>query len=348
MDNRRLLYSQKDYPLFQNRVYDSREAARSCPRGDIQIVEDLATGLVYNAAFDPALMVYDADYQNEQANSGRFRAHLDEVAGVVFSQMGREGLVEVGCGKGYFLEMLQAAGADIRGFDPAYEGDNPAIQRRYFDPGSGGQNKGVILRHVLEHISDPHSFLTALRESNSGQGLIYIEVPCLDWICRNRAWFDIFYEHVNYFRLTDFHRLFGRVLASGRLFSGQYLCVVADLATLRAPEIDASDRVDFPADFIGGLGRKDRSKLRVIWGGSSKGVIYSLLCERAGSPVDIAIDISPAKQGRYLPATGVEVVAPEEAFARLPPGADITIMNPNYLEEIKALSRNAFTYLTVG
>ena len=345
MDNRRLLYSQSDYPLFQNRVYDSPEAARSCPRGDIRIVEDLGTGLVYNAAFDPALMVYDADYQNEQANSGRFRAHLNEVTGIVLSHMGRGRLVEIGCGKGYFLEMLRAAGADIRGFDPAYEGDNPAIQRRYFEPGR--RYDGVVLRHVIEHISDPFGFLAALRESNSGQGLIYIEVPCLDWICRNRAWFDIFYEHVNYFRLTDFNRLFGRVLTSGPLFSGQYLYVVADLATLRAPKIDPGDRVDFPADFIGGVGREDRSEPRAIWGGASKGVIYALLRERAGSPVDMAIDISPAKQGRYLPATGVAVIAPEEALAARA-GADIAIMNPNYLEEIKAMSRNAFNYVTAG
>ena len=56
-------------------------------------------------------------------------------------------------------------------------------------------------------------------------------MPCLDWICKHRAWFDIFYEHVNYFRLTDFQRLFQRIEDSGHLFGGQYLYVVAELAS---------------------------------------------------------------------------------------------------------------------
>ena len=149
--------------------------------------------------------------------------------------------------------MLQERGAAISGFDPTYEGSNPAIQRCYFGASSGIQGRGLILRHVLEHIPDPYHFLAALRDANSGQGLIYIEVPCLDWICKERAWFDIFYEHVNYFRLTDFHRMFGRVITGGCLFSGQYLYVVADLASLREPQLDPYNQVDFPADFAHGL-----------------------------------------------------------------------------------------------
>jgi len=38
--------------------------------------------------------------------------------------------------------------------------------------------------------------------------LIYIEVPCFDWICLHRSWFDVFYQHFN-FRLADFDRVFG-------------------------------------------------------------------------------------------------------------------------------------------
>ena len=84
----------------------------------------------------------------------------------------------------------------------------------------------------------------------NGGGLIYIEVPCFEWILRARAWFDIFYEHVNYFRLGDFSKMFGHVVDGGHLFGGQYLYVVADLATLRPPVSSLADRVDFPEDFL--------------------------------------------------------------------------------------------------
>ena len=109
-------------------------------------------------------------------------------------------LLEVGCGKGLFLERLLAAGFDVTGLDPTYEGSNPRVIREFFTPEVGIRAEGIVLRHVLEHVQDPVAFLAGLREANGGRGTIYIEVPCLDWIASHHAWFDIFYEHVNYFR----------------------------------------------------------------------------------------------------------------------------------------------------
>jgi len=39
--------------------------------------------LIFNAAFDASLLDYDADYQNEQACSGIFRQHLDDVKAII-------------------------------------------------------------------------------------------------------------------------------------------------------------------------------------------------------------------------------------------------------------------------
>ena len=242
----KLLYQGAQFPIFQNRMYDSHAEAKACPKGDVQLVEDQRTGLVYNAAFRPKLMTYDAGYQNEQAVSQLFQEHLETVVNIIARSIGREAIVEVGCGKGFFLEMLLGKGFDVTGFDPTYEGNNPKVMKHYFEPGVGITADGLVLRHVLEHIQDPVNFLQQLKEANGGSGKIYIEVPCFDWICKHHAWFDIFYEHVNYFRLSDFHRMFETVIESGHLFGGQYLYVVAELATLRQPEINVSERVIFP------------------------------------------------------------------------------------------------------
>jgi SAM-dependent methyltransferase len=346
MTSQRELYTQGALPIFQNRMYDSVEAARNCPRGDMRLVEDMATGLVHNADFRPEVMDYDAHYQNEQGVSPLFRAHMDGVADLVERVMGRTGLVEVGCGKGTFLEMLLARGVEVVGYDPTYEGDNPIVRREYFTEELGITGDGLILRHVLEHIPDPVAFLQRLAAANGNRGLIYIEVPCLDWICQHRAWFDIFYEHVNYFRLTDFDRIFGRVVHSARAFGGQYLTVVADLSTLRVPKRDEADAVAFPADLVSRLTEESAADQGpvVVWGGASKGVIFSLLRERAGRPVDRVIDINPAKQGRYLPATGLRVQSPAEGLADLAPGSQIYVMNPNYLDEVRALAGPAYVY----
>lgn len=343
----RILYEQQQFPTFQNRVYDTADAARRCTKGDIRLVEDQRTGLVYNAAFLPALMEYDAQYQNEQAISTLFQQHLHEVAGIVERGLGKESLVEVGCGKGRFLEILGARGFDVTGFDPAYEGSDPRVRKEYFSEGLIQPSRGLILRHVLEHIQEPVDFLARLARANGGAGRIYIEVPCFDWICRHKVWFDIFYEHVNYFRLSDFHRMFGEVIESGRVFGGQYLYVVAKLGSLRQPLRDHGDPALLPPDFTAGIGRFDALNDCAIWGGSSKGVIFALLRERRGYPVSTVVDINPAKQGKHLPGTGLRVASPTEARSMLPEGAKVLVMNSNYLGEIEAMCGGTYELIPI-
>jgi hypothetical protein len=350
----REIYRAEQLPVLQNRMFDSAEAARGCARGDVVLVQSSETGLVFNRAFRPELVAYDADYQNEQGLSAAFARHLDAVLGVMQRHFAGQSLIEVGCGKGLFLERLLAAGFDVTGLDPTYEGSNPRVLRRFFTPELALRAEGLVLRHVLEHVVDPVAFLAGLREANGGAGRIYIEVPCLDWIASHHAWFDIFYEHVNYFRLADFERMFGTVHEAGRSFAGQYLYVVADLATLRAPRRAAGDEFRLPAGFLSAVD-DSRALLaatapgapRAIWGGASKGVIFALFMERAGVPIDVVIDINPAKQGRYLAATGLRVQAPEEAIAQLPAGADVFVMNGNYLDEIEALTAHRFHCITI-
>ncbi len=249
----RVLYEQNNYPILQNRVYETHEEAINCSCGQVRLIEDSKTGLIYNVAFHSELMHYDASYNNEQGLSPCFQQHLSEVAKIINRNLGHSSLVEVGCGKGFFLEMLLAEGFDVTGFDPTYEGDNTRIVKEYFRPSVLKPSEGLILRHVLEHVPDPLDFLCQLRDANGGGDLIYIEVPCLDWICEKRAWFDIFYEYVNYFRLRDFNKMFDRVIASGYLFGDQYLYVVADLATLKVPEYDQNHVINFPHDFLNSL-----------------------------------------------------------------------------------------------
>lgn len=324
-------------------MYISANEAKACPKGDVRLVEDLNTGLVYNRDFRPDLMDYDAAYQNEQAVSPHFQAHLKSVAPIIERNMGRRDIVEVGCGKGYFLEMLLGDGFDATGFDPTYEGINPGVRKEYFHAGLGIHDQGLILRHVLEHIQNPVDFLFQLKEANGG-GKIYIEVPCFDWICRHRTWFDIFYEHVNYFRMSDFHRIFGTVYESSHSFGGQYLSVVADLGSLRRPERNAGDAARIPEDFVPRL-HAPPSGQAAIWGGASKGVLFALMMERAGFPIDLVIDINPAKQGKYLPASGLRISSPEEAMGRLGDGATLFVMNSNYLPEVREMSGNRFKYI---
>lgn len=345
------LFRAEGMPVFQNRMFNTAVEAKSCPRGNIVLVQDLNTGLIYNREFDSSLVVYDRNYQNEQANSIAFRKHLDDLTSLVETHLSGKSLIEVGCGKGGFLEQLASHGFSITGMDPAYEGDNPAIRKEFFTPDSSAHADGVILRHVLEHIPDPVSFLAGIRDANGGSGVIYIEVPCFDWILGNHSWFDVFYEHVNYFRLADFYRMFGRIVAARHSFGGQYLSILADLSSLREPRLDEPSIV-FPENFTDGA-RLHADRLKnasttpsVIWGGASKGVVFAIHMKRHGAPVEAMVDINPAKQGKFVAVTGMRIESPEEMLDRLPNGIDIIVMNPNDLQEIRKQTGERHHYRT--
>lgn len=346
------LYRVTDLPVLQNRTFADPESAMASASADMLLVQDERSGLIFNAAFDADKLSYDADYQNEQAHSGQFQQHLRDVEGIIAKHFKGQELIEVGCGKGYFLELLKGLGYSITGIDPAYEGDNADVIKAPFTRGLGLAADAIVLRHVLEHIEDPVSFLSVIAEANQG-GQIYIEVPCFDWILEHKAWFDLFYEHVNYFRLDDLRRMFGTVHEAGHLFGGQYLYIVADLSALRLTPEQPVPRLTLPDGFTASLDRAVQiiqsapEQGSAIWGASSKGVIYSLFLQRAGVAVDRVVDINPAKQGRYLPLSGARVSSPQEAMDALPEGAHLFVMNSNYLEEIKRMTGGRYVYHAV-
>ena len=339
-------------PVYQNKMYPLAQAARECPRGDVELVQDGLTGLVHNRAFDQALLAYDPSYQNEQGHSPAFQTHLGEVLDLMDRHFAGKSLLEVGCGKGAFLELLRGRGHAATGIDPAYEGDDESILKQPFSPESGLRADAVVLRHTLEHIDRPLEFLALIRDANQGQGMIYIEVPCLDWILDHRAWFDFFYEHVNYFRLGDFHRIFGRVLASGRLFGGQYLYAIGDLATLREEDqLSPAPAVQIPPDLFAGietgLNSGAAARRSVVWGAAAKGVMFAHHASARGLALEFAIDINPAKQGGFLAGTGLEVLSAEQGLARLADGDQVYVMNSNYLDEIVRAGGSRLVYTTL-
>lgn len=349
------IFEARQFPIFQNVPFSSEQEARACTKGDVVLVQDHDTGLVFNAAFQPELMQYDRSYQNEQGLSAFFRTHLAEVAEILTRHFESGKTIEIGCGKGHFLEYMQSRGFRLFGVDPIYEGANPSIFKEVFTPAMGRGYGGFILRHVLEHIANPMMFLRQLIGGNTTTTKIYIEVPCFEWICLRRAWYDIFYEHVNYFCMEDFRRMFGTIYESGYLFNKQYMYVVADISTLRTPRLEKLAESRFPSDFLSSVNSfsksitedNKRGKPSIVWGAASKGVIFSIYMERFGSKVDYAIDINPAKSEKFLPGSGIKVSLPDVVLPRLDDGSTIYVMNENYLDEIRKMSGNRFNYCVV-
>ena len=193
----------------------------------------------------------------------------------------------------------------------------------------------IILRHTLEHISNPLDFLHNISTSNNKKGIIYIEVPTFDWIFRNKSFEDIFYEHCNYFTIDTLRMLFARS-ESGYLFNDQYIYVIANLRDLRK-HVGLNPGNIYSDSFSPKI-RDFKSKIKriqnlAIWGAGAKGSTFLNLMDPFQKHIKVVVDINKTKQNKYIAHTGHKIISPESITDYSI--ENIIIMNPNYYNEIQ-------------
>ena len=352
-------YHAEGIPAMQNKLFSSKAEALAAPIATLKLCQD-KTGMVYNQSFNPDFVSYDESYQNDQGHSELFRSHLDEICNLCGNHLSeKKGLiVDVGCGKGGYVELLRSKGFNAIGYDNAYQGSSPYIRKSFFSRDSHDKGELLTLRHVLEHIPSPWKFLEDIAAANSYHGLLYIEVPDLDWILNNRAYFDLFHEHVNYFRAQDFNRFKDGLVFSSKSFGGQYLSVIIDLSYVCNSEPQNHFQLDEALQMaFAGLSKFESEaydKLAsvndiVIWGAASKGVIFAAKApEKIKKRLKFAIDINPSKHNQFMPISGVKVLNSKTGLERLDPSALVIIMNPNYEREILQSLPHGQPYLTLN
>ena len=323
--------------------------------GEFKLRRHRKLQFVENVLFHTKKITYKSTYQNDQSNSELFRSHMTKVYHKIKNNFPKGSkLVEVGCGKGRFLEIVKYDDHfDYRGFDTSYEGKDNKIENRYLTEKDRIQADVVVLRHTLEHIPSPHKFLLLLSKIFPSKALIFIEVPQLDWIEKNQVLFDFTYEHVNYFNTYSLCSFFSEVIEKGNFFGGQAQYLLAkfnslDLSTWKNyTDSNAWEKYDFSCyyDAFRKLTNPFKKFKKIwIWGGATKGVLFlkhlSNCDKKLFKSILGVVDINPMKQGNFTPSTLIKIVSPKTFFCESVNKDDIVIvMNPNYFSEVKDLIR---------
>ena len=349
-----------EVPVFCNVLHADAGAARAAARGTMELAICERCAMVVNAAFEPELVAYGGGYENALQFSAVFREFAEAVAARLVERYDLHGarVVEAGCGDGFFLDLLCAAGGNRGvGYDPSAEpvaretagGGGYEILEQYYGPGTAsGEAQLVCARHVLEHIGAPRPFVASMREA-SGEAVLYLEVPDAEYMLREHAFWDVIYEHCCYFAEPSMRMLLEaesyEVLACEHGFGGQYLGVEARPSAIvspRQPE-GVAELLELAAGFEAAraaeLARWDEllSGLdgRVaIWGAGSKGVTLAAQLGNGAERLAAAVDVNPRKRGLHLPVSGIEVLAPEDLTAA--PPDHVLVTNRNYLAEIES------------
>jgi hypothetical protein len=338
-----VFYEQDGVPVASNRLFRTRAEAAACPRGRIRLAWCEDCGMIANLAFvEPE---WSAECETSQAASSRFRLYAQALASQWIERYGLRGraVLEIGCGRGEFLEWMCEAGAGRGiGVDPVLAlprcGPPTAapiewVAERYRGEHLASDVRAVVCRHTLEHVADGGAFVRALRDSIGEREdvVVLFEVPDALRVLREAAFWDVYYEHCAYFSAGSLARLFERsgfeVVALRRVYDAQYLVLEArparggsantactapdDRDELRAAvehfRAEASRRL---GELQGAFAAIEASGERVaLWGAGSKATAY-LSGLGLGAQVHCVVDINPRKQGSFIAGSGHPVVAP--------------------------------------
>jgi SAM-dependent methyltransferase len=355
-------FEQKAVPIHQNVVMPSAEEARNCPRGDLALAWCEHCGMIFNAAFRDSVQRFSPDYNNAQTHSPRYRRFLEELADELVERHVLENrmILEVGCGQGAFLRQLCRSGKNRGlGYDPTYSGPETAgggavrFVRGGFDEHQAAIPVDLaVCRQVLDVIPDPKRLVAALRAALAASTAVnvFVEVADATWILKSCALWDLGYERCSYFTSRSLRYMMEqegfKVTHVGTSFGAQYLWLEAhpDDGLGREKPSQASGTLEklvagFPSNAQSRLDnalrvlREDSRMVKCcVWGAAGKGVTFLNSVDPHCRFVGFAVDLNPAKQGKYVAGTGHPIVGPEH-LAKAPVGS-VILLNPNYQEEI--------------
>jgi SAM-dependent methyltransferase len=94
-------------------------------------------------------------------------------------------VLDFGCGRGKFLDVLKPCGWETFGVEPAMDAAFPRHRRLDTIPADPAFDL-VIVNHVLEHVTDPLTLLQQLAAATRPGGYLLVGVPRLDTLPQHR------------------------------------------------------------------------------------------------------------------------------------------------------------------
>ena len=360
-----IFHEQASIPAHSCRLLSSRTEAIEFPTGAMRLGLCPHCGFITNAAYDASLQSYFVDYEETQGFSPRFRTFMRDLAQHWIDRYELRGrtALEIGCGKGEFLlSMLELGVSRGIGIDPAIvleRVDSPAANRVEFIRDLYSERythltaDAVVCRHTLEHIQPVAAFLSLIRESvaNKPGSVVLFDLPDAMRVLRECAFWDVYYEHCSYFTPGSLSRLFRmsgfEVIGLELDYDDQYIVLEARLSETTDGRLPLEDSVEeiaeaavrYRTDLEATQERwtreiaevRGRGGRVVVWGSGSKGVAF-LTTLGIRDEITYVVDVNPYKQGKFMAATGQEIVAPE--FLRDYRPDLVVVMNPIYIGEI--------------
>jgi len=218
----------------------------------------------------------------------------------------------------------------------------------------------LVGNNVLAHVPDLNDFVKGMKTLLSPQGVITMEFPHLKKLIESNQFDTIYHEHFSYFSLLTVEKVFaafglvifdveempthgGSLRIYARHDSDTSKPVLEAVNNLREQEIEAGFKdTGVYARFAEQVKETKRKLLSFLievkrqgktvvgYGAPAKGNTLLNYCGIGNDFIDYTVDLSPHKQGLYLPGTHLPIFPPERINETKP---DYVLILPWNLKE---------------
>jgi len=315
--------------------------------GELDIVMCKGCSHIFNRAVDPAIfsLIYSENHPSGIPNT---KGVFDRYHGILAKAISVESckgkvVLEIGASDFTFSELLLEKGAKkVVAFEPSdlCHNENPDIihVRENFSadlvPADAGKIDLVIMRHVLEHMTEPVSIIREISNTLEVGSRLYVEVPNVTDILEKKRIYDFFYEHISYFSqklLEDLLHLFGfDVLRYTELAKGQHFGLLCqkretpgkvDISKLKTVipkrEEHFNSLRSHVLAFKGELADIFKSNKNIaIYGAGAHAIIVTNLLNLTSQDVRFMLDLSKFKEDKYTPLSHIIIRVPTEEIVK--------------------------------
>lgn len=272
--------------------------------------------------------------------------------------------LEVGCGRGEFLQPLREFPVEVYGVEHSQElvdiavsqglsvwKDFPETEDHVF---ANGPFDAFLSFNFLEHQPNPDVMLKAIWKNLSEDGMGLVTVPALEYILEHGSYYELIRDHIAYYSFDTLRGLLNRcgfAVLEEEMINRDTISMIVKKVPM---ELETEGTNTEPIDVTPMLESYDSLKEELcelleecykgdkslaIWGASHQGFTLAAT-QDLGDAVSYIIDSAPFKQGKFAPASHLPIVAPDHFFEE--PVDVILIVAPGYSREIAGIIRERF------